>query len=129
MVYQNLQHWRSPKCLGAVAMWLTLSAVAASNPLVAGATDFDSSHCKSAFAAGDYASAAKYCRGEAEAMLDTIKKSHLTGDSEADALGIAAIQMQLASVAQSRDGIASDAAQAPNSLNEAKRLINQALKT
>jgi hypothetical protein len=62
-------------------------------------------------------------------VLGTVKKSHLTGDSKADALGIAAIQMQLASIAQSRDGIASDAAKAPYSLKEAKRLIHRALKS
>ena len=129
MVRQKLQHWRSLKSLCAVSIWLALTAVAASNPSIVGATDFDSSHCKSAFTAGHYTSAAKSCRAEAEATLDTVKKSHLTGDAKADTLGIAAIQMQLASVAQSRNGIASDEAQAPNSLNEAKRLINSALKS
>lgn len=129
MVHLRLRRGRAIRYLSIVAIWLCLSAACASKATVASARDFDSSHCKSAFATAEYASAAKYCRAEAEATLDNVKKSHLTGDSKADALGIAAIQMQLASVAQSRDGIAADAAKAPDSLNEARTLIHQALKS
>jgi hypothetical protein len=129
MLYQRLRHWRNLKSLCAVALWFILSGITSSQPLAARADDFDSSRCKAAFAAGDYASAAKDCHAEAEATLNAVKKSHLTGDSRADALGIAAIQMELASAAESRDGIPSDAARAPDSLNEAKLLIHQALKS
>jgi hypothetical protein len=116
--------------LCAVAVWLILSSATLSHTSDASSIgDFDTSQCKSTFAAHDYASAAKECRSEAAAILNALKQSQLTGDSRADALGIAAIQMLLASVAQSRDRISSDAAQAANSLNEAKRLINQALKS
>jgi hypothetical protein len=112
-----------------LAFWLGLSATNVSKPTAASAQNIDSSHCKAAFASAEYASAAKYCRAEAQATLDNLKKSHLTGDSKAETLGIAALQMRLASVAQSRDGISADAAKASDSLNEARTLIHQALKS
>jgi hypothetical protein len=120
---------RGTKGIYALAICLTLNGVLFNVTADADPTDFDSSHCKSALIAGDYTSAAKSCPAEAEATLNMVKGSRLTGDSRADALGIAAIQMELASFAESRDGIASDAARAPHSLAEAKRLIYEALQT
>ena len=117
------------KSFCALATALILSVVALGKSAIADPTDFDSSPCKSAFVAGNYSSAAKNCRTEAEATLNMVNNSHLKGDSRADALGIAAIQMQLTSVAQTRDGIASDAAQASRFASEAKRLIHEALQS
>jgi hypothetical protein len=120
---------RGTKSSSALAICLTLNAAVFCIPANADPTDFDSSRCKSALLASDYASAARLCSAEAEATLNMVKASHLTGDSRADALGIAAIQMELAFFAQSHDGIASDAAKALHSLAEAKRLIRDALQT
>ena len=75
------------KCLSIVALWLGLSAASVSKPTVASAQDIDSSHCKAAFESAEYILAAKYCRADAQATLDSIKKSHLTGDSKAESLG------------------------------------------
>lgn len=109
---------------------LTLIVVVlATTPAIADPTDFDSSSCRAAFAAGDYSAAVKDCRAAAEATLDKVKKSRLTGDSRADALGIAAIQFQLTAIAQARDGVTSDAARAAHSLDEAQSLIQAALRS
>jgi hypothetical protein len=108
---------------------LAIAAIVSIAPLcksaIADPTNFDSSHCKSAFAARDYASAAKYCRAEAQATLKKVSGQHLQGDQKAYILGIAAIQMELLSAAQSR----TDAAEAPQTLNEAKRLIHTAINS
>lgn len=114
-------------CAGAATLILGVFALGTS--AIADPTDFDASPCKSAFAAGNYSAAAKYCRTEAQATLNMVNNSHLKGDSKADALGIAAIQMQLTAVAQTRDGIALDAAQASRFLSAAKRLIHEALQS
>jgi hypothetical protein len=129
MAYRSRPRWPAIAFPYAVTMCLTLGSVATSDPAVARADDFDSSHCKSAFAAGDYASATKYCRAEAETMLNKVSEKHLQGDQKAYTLGIAAIQMELLSAAQSRTGVASDGAQAPRTLNEARRLIHAAINS